>query len=121
MTDNDIKIINNTIGRLLAMGEHNRRKRLKKLLKKSFDKDLCEIQRELAKHDISHELIEAAFSEQNQDWDELALQVYVKKFGLKLAKDWQKQQKHNHVLQYRGFSHAQTPSVYLSLRTHLSA
>jgi regulatory protein len=79
------------------------------------------IQRELAEHEISHELIEAAFSEQDQDWDELALQVYVKKFGLIAPKDWQEQQKRNRFLQYRGFSHEQIRGVYPSLRTHLSA
>jgi len=70
------------------------------------------IQRELEAHEISQELIQNAFSEQSQDWNELAMQVYVKNFGLKAPQDWQKQQKCNRLLQYRGFSHEQIRNVY---------
>lgn len=78
------------------------------------------IRRELVEHEIPEELIEDAFAEQDQDWDELAFKVYVKKFGQKAPADWQEQQKCNRFLQYRGFSHEQIRSVYQSLRTHLS-
>jgi regulatory protein len=154
MTDNDIKIINNTINRLLAMCEYSRKELLTKLLNRNFDQDLCEsqinkyskanllsekrfaqvmvrsrickgmgeqrIQRELEAHEISLELIQEAFSEQNEDWGELAMQMYVKKFGLKAPQDWQEQQKRNRILQYRGFSHEQIHNLTPLLQTHLS-
>jgi regulatory protein len=77
------------------------------------------IQRELADHEISQELIEAAFSEQDHELYELALQVYVKKYGQKAHKDRHEQQKRNRFLPYRGFSHEQIRSVYPSLQTYL--
>ena len=65
------------------------------------------IRHELNQQHVADELIEQAIAEQEIDWDELVLQVAVKKFGHKPAKDWPEQQKRNRFLQYRGFSHEQ--------------
>ncbi|QHJ13629.1 Regulatory protein RecX [Paraglaciecola mesophila] len=65
------------------------------------------IRNELSQHAIEPELIELAITEQNVDWDALALEVSQKKFGNKPAKDWHEQQKRNRFLLYRGFSHEQ--------------
>jgi regulatory protein len=143
MTDNDIKIINNTISRLLAIREHSRRDLLTKLLNKNYDKDLCETQ--LDKYTQANLLSEKRFaevmvrsrigkgvSEQRIQRElaeheishkliEAAFSAHLKKYGLEVPKDWQEQQKRNRFLQYRGFSHEQIRSVYPSLRTHLSA
>ena len=41
MTDNEVKIINNAITRLLASREHSRQELLNKLINKGFDANLC--------------------------------------------------------------------------------
>ena len=65
------------------------------------------IRNELIQQEVAGELIEQAIVEQEIDWDALLLQVALKKFGRKPAKDWQEQQKRNRFLLYRGFSHEQ--------------
>jgi regulatory protein len=65
------------------------------------------IRSELKEHNIEQEQVSHAFVEQDQDWFELVLQVYTKKYGDKPAASWQEQQKRNRFLQYRGFSYEQ--------------
>jgi regulatory protein len=65
------------------------------------------IRSELKEHYIEQELVSQAFEVQDEDWFELALKVYIKKYGDTLAVSWQEQQKRSRFLQYRGFSYEQ--------------
>ena len=65
------------------------------------------IRSELKEHNIEQELISHAFAVQDEDWFDLVLKVYKKKYGGQPAASWQEQQKRSRFLQYRGFSYAQ--------------
>jgi regulatory protein len=62
---------------------------------------------ELKEHQISTQIIAAAFDELDIDWFELVVKVFQKKYAGKSAKDFKEQQKQQRFLYYRGFAHEQ--------------
>jgi regulatory protein len=141
MAENDVKIIKNTITRLLAGREHSKHELLKKLLQRDFERHLClewidkfnqynlhsnerfaeslirglankgigelRIRNELKEHQISTQIIAAAFEELDINWFELALKVFQKKYAGKSTKDYKEQQKQQRFLYFRGCTHEQ--------------
>jgi len=65
------------------------------------------IRNELKEHQISMQIIAAAFEELDIDWFELAAKAFQKKYAGKSAKDFKEQQKQQRFLYYRGFTHEQ--------------
>lgn len=138
MSDNDVKIINHSITRLLSRREHSKTEIVSKLMLKGYDEKLIRqqlalfvekniqsdarfvevfirskvekgqgrkrIELELAQHHIDEGLVHNGFSENDADFSETAIDVYLKKYRGKPIIDWKDKQKRMRFLQYRGFS-----------------
>jgi regulatory protein len=65
------------------------------------------ISRELLELGLSEDLIEAAldnYAREHGDWDRLAREVRIRRFGLEAPSGWAQKAKQARFLQYRGFS-----------------
>ncbi|GAA0857760.1 regulatory protein RecX [Aliiglaciecola litoralis] len=141
MSDNERKIINHSITRLLSRREHSQVEIINKLLLKGLDESLIRqqltlfvekdiqsdvrfvesfirskvqkgqgkqrIEMALKQHNIDENVIAQGFAENFQDFNQIALHVYRKKYADKPIVDWQDKQKRMRFLQYRGFNTAQ--------------
>ncbi len=72
--------------------------------RKAQGKGPLRIRQELEQRRVSSELIEAYLDESDEQWQELARQVYQRKYGSADAVAYQEKSKRLRFMQYRGFS-----------------
>jgi len=72
--------------------------------RKTQGKGPLRIRQELEQRRVSSELIEAYLDESDEQWQELARQVYQRKYGFADAVAYQEKSKRLRFMQYRGFS-----------------
>jgi regulatory protein len=152
MSDNEVKIINHSITRLLARREHSQHELVNKLKMKGFDetsirrqltlfveKDIqsdsrfvesfirskiakgqgkTKIELTLGQHNIDNMTIELGFANCESDFNQIALQVYRKKYRDNPITDWSEKQKRMRFMQYRGFTTEQIKYVFRQIDKH---
>lgn len=62
------------------------------------------IRRDLEQHGVATASIEAAFEVANPDWDQLARETRVRRFGEAPPADWNARARQSRFLEYRGFT-----------------
>ncbi len=77
------------------------------------------IRLQLNEHQVDDSVITKAFLEAEVDFDDIAAQVYRKKYTGKEIKDWQEKQKRMRFLQYRGFTSAQIQTLIRNVEKNL--
>jgi len=81
--------------------------------RKSQGKGPVRIRNELEQKHLDSHLIETYLDECDEEWFELAKQVYAKKFGRKAAADYQEKAKRFRFMQYRGFPYQLLQSIII--------
>ena len=79
--------------------------------RKSQGKGPIRIRRELEQKQVSSQLINNYLNETSEEWESLARQVYLKKFGQGESKNYQEKTKRLRFLVYRGFPHELLRSI----------
>lgn len=79
--------------------------------RKSQGKGPVRIRRELEQKQLNSHLINNYLNEVSDEWESLARQVYLKKFGRGESKDYQEKTKRLRFLIYRGFPHELLRSI----------